>query len=237
MASLDWEVSHSDGITLVELAVTAHTDEQVRIESTLEPVWPPRRQGVPVAGWDDTGFEGSVEAERPLVVGYASPAAPEEPPAKLVSSGEDESETTAREVLRTLGDASPPRDVVPTPDSEPDEEQGTSRTIASETDTNCPTANESETNRATADHPAPTGEWFDAVEDRLARAERLSAVTEVEEARDAVADAGGLEQVRTLAARLDADRRRLAEFRERTARVQKRLDSVDVPLATLERVT
>lgn len=213
MASLDWEFTRRDGITLVELYVTADTDEQVRIESNLEPVWPPRRQGVAVAGWDDTGFDGTVDAGRPLVVGYATPAQPEEPPAELVSPEESESETTAREVVRTLGDASPPRDAVPTPTDAT--EQGVAESQSSE------------------DH---AGDGFDEIENRIERAERLSRVTEVDEARALVADAGGLERVRTLTARLEADRQRLADCRERTVSLQNRLDSVDVPLATLERV-
>jgi DNA-binding transcriptional MerR regulator len=223
MASLDWQLTHRNDITLVELYVTSDTDEQVRIESNLEPVWPPRRQGVPVAGWDDTGFEGTVEADRPLVVGYASPTEPEEPPATLVDPYEDGGEPTAREVVRTLGDASPPRDVVPTPDGEIDGYPDDETRQCGE--------------RGLEDHNHADREWFADVEDRIERAERLSGVSEVDEAREAVTEAGGLDEVRALATQLDSDRRRLEHCRQRTAMLQERLDSVEVPLATLERVT
>lgn len=234
MATLDWELTHRNGITLVELSVTTDSDEQVRIESNLEPVWPPRRQGVPVAGWDDTGFEGSVAPDRPLVVGYASPAAPEEPPAKLVSPREDERETTAREVVRSLGDASPPRDVVSFDLSQ----SGTVESMLDEEAADNPATDDCrESSRAVGDTDDPVNEFFADVADRIERAERLSGVSEVDEAREVVAEVGGLGNVRTLAAKLERDRRIVAQCRQRTTTLQERLDGVEVPLATLERVT
>jgi len=121
MASLDWHQTRREGVTLVELVVQAEAAEWVRIESRLQPVWPPRRQGVPVAGWDGARFEGRVEPGDPLVVGYASPAAPLDPPAQLttVDDGEEPPDGTAvspRAIVRTLGESAPPRDVVPVGD-------------------------------------------------------------------------------------------------------------------------
>jgi len=113
MATLDWNVRRSEGITLVELVVTSETTQRVRIDSALTPVWPPRRQGVPIPGWDESTFEGIVEADAPLVVGYASPAEPVEPPATVTGgAGEDET-ASPRTLVRALGDAAPPRDAVP----------------------------------------------------------------------------------------------------------------------------
>jgi len=122
MVSLDWELDRADGVTTVELQVRSETDEYVRIESRLEPVWPPRRQGRPVAGWTETGFEGFVEADEPLVIGYATPAEPVEPPADVTAqpaTGDEQTETvTARALVRTLGEAAPPRDALPEPTAE-----------------------------------------------------------------------------------------------------------------------
>jgi len=111
MASLDWRCRRVDEVTLVELAVRSEFDQGVRIESQLTPVWPPRRQGVPAAGWEGATFEGVVEAGTPLVLGYASPAEPVEPPAILTQTGAPTDEAvTARDVVRALGDVTPPRD-------------------------------------------------------------------------------------------------------------------------------
>jgi hypothetical protein len=125
----------------VELVVRNPTAiaRRFRIGNRLDgPVWPPRREGVPAAGWDDGGYEGVVEAEDRRALGYASPLqsgespaeaedspaeAPSEPPAELVwteRAGDSESpdaEATPEEVVRSLGDPRPPADAVPTPRS------------------------------------------------------------------------------------------------------------------------
>jgi len=115
MATLDWHVTEEGGVTLVSLVVESETAERVRVTNCLDgPVWPPRRQGVPEEGWDEEGYEGTVEAGGRLLLGYASPADPAEPPARVTSLGpaEDVAAATAREVVRTLGDPTPPRDAV-----------------------------------------------------------------------------------------------------------------------------
>ena len=76
MVSLDWRVDSRDGVALVELTVTNPTDaaRRVRVANRLDgPVWPPRREGVPEAGWDDGGFEGVVAPGGRRALGYASP--------------------------------------------------------------------------------------------------------------------------------------------------------------------
>lgn len=113
MATLNWNLTRSDGVTLVEVVVTSETTEQVRIESALTPVWPPRRQGVPVPGWDGPTFDGTVEPDAPLVVGYASPAAPVDPPATVTDAPAEDGAVSPRTLVRALGDAAPPRDAVP----------------------------------------------------------------------------------------------------------------------------
>lgn len=114
MPTLDWHLRRKDGITLVELLVTSERNCEIRLESELQPVWPPRRQGVPAAGWEDGTFVGELQADGRLVLGYASPAEPVEPPAELqVISGTDADPFSPRELIHALGDPKPPRDAVP----------------------------------------------------------------------------------------------------------------------------
>jgi len=140
MVTLDWQLDRAGGVTLVELFVTSTRDCRVEIESALQPVWPPRRHNRPVAGWTDSGFEAAVAAETGLVLGYASPAAPVEPPATVVGTEPIAAESgtpTPGQLVQSLGEAAPPRDAVPagatdrstpgvggersaTPDSRPD---------------------------------------------------------------------------------------------------------------------
>jgi len=250
MPSLDWQCTRHDGVTLVELVVTATRAERVRIDSRLEPVWPPRRQGVPAAGWDGAGFEGRVTPDSPLVVGYASPAAPVEPPARLRTRSADEpqppddSAVTAREVVRTLGDSAPPRDAVSTSKggAGPATADGATRGGSAAVGIDAETA---ETDRAaigdgpataTEDPVVGTTRWFEAVERRLDEAERLATASGADEARAAIDAVGGIDAARRLQSRLDADRRQLQDLQQRCGKVDDRLAAVEVPLSTLERV-
>jgi hypothetical protein len=146
MVELDWQVERGAGVALVELVVRNPADaaRRVRVGNRLPgPVWPPRREGVPAAGWDDGGFEGVVAARDRRALGYASPVPTDEsdrnpeavdidtadhdpvgdPPAELVWSeraGASASETddfadeaTPEGVVRALGDPRPPADAVP----------------------------------------------------------------------------------------------------------------------------
>jgi hypothetical protein len=86
MVTLDWETERTDGVTLVRLYVTSEYRRRVRVENRLDgPVWPPRREGQPAAGWDGDAFEGVVTPENRLVAGYATSAQPADPPAEVVS--------------------------------------------------------------------------------------------------------------------------------------------------------
>jgi hypothetical protein len=63
-------------VTLVraELRSAVAVDLRVRVRNELDgPVLPPRRAGVPEAGWDADGFSGVVPADGRLGVGYACP--------------------------------------------------------------------------------------------------------------------------------------------------------------------
>lgn len=252
MATLDWQLRRTGEVTLVELSVRGDRDQRVRVESRLRPVWPPRRQGVPVRGWDDHAFEGTVERDRPLVVGYASPAPPEEPPARITETGspDEDAAVTPRTLVRTLGDARPPRDVLreatrPADDGTtngPDDgtpsaiddgcSQETSGAAAFGGSARHPPPAESRT----GDQPATPTAWFDGVESRLDEADRLADATDADEIRAAVEAVGGIEAVRELKAQLDADRRQLREMRRRSDALADRLTAADLPLATLERV-
>ncbi|USZ66997.1 hypothetical protein NGM10_09675 [Halorussus salilacus] len=130
---LDWRVDSSAGISLVELTVTnsAGTPRRVRLGNRLDgPVCPPRREGVPEAGWDDGGFEGVLAPGERRALGYAARAPPADPPVEVVWSeraGDSETdgnrteidrpavEATPEGVVRALGDARPPADAVPVP--------------------------------------------------------------------------------------------------------------------------
>lgn len=287
MATLDWQLRQAGDATLVELLVTSDAEVRVEIESNLRPVWPPRRRNKPAAGWSESGFEGTVAAGEPLVLGYASPDDPVEPPATIVET-EPVSETpeeppTPEGLVRALGEARPPRDAVPSPDDPPldgshsgesvpaEQSPATDRVSPAEepspSSSGQPSSNgqpptsgpSSSSGQSSPDsqastsgqHPggAPSGvddpgveagesvdAWLAAVEHRIEMAERLAAVETAEEGRAAVESAGGIEQVRTLCERLDADRERLERIENRRTAFDQRLAGVEVPLSALERL-
>ncbi len=253
MPALDWTLTRADGVTLVEVVVRSDVDRRVTVESTLQPVWPPRRHGRPAAGWTESGVTGVVTADDPLVVGYASPADPVDPPVELtdqqpVPADEAQTGTTpesmeARDLLRMLGEAQPPRDAVPQhstrEDGRPEPSGGVSASRTAET------AETVETTHAHAgdpplseEHPATESPeaWFAGVERRLDEAERLSAVESADDGQEAVTAAGGIGEVRALHDQLAADRRRVEAVRTRCRELDARLADVEIPLATLERV-
>ncbi len=124
MTELEWTVRREGDVTLVEAVLSRDPTPvsedpalRVTVESRLAPVWPPRRDGVPIAGWSGERFETAVPAGERVAVGFASPAEPVDPPVEIVdrdrgavSSAEG---TTPSDVLRALGDPAPPRDAVP----------------------------------------------------------------------------------------------------------------------------
>jgi len=236
MATLDWTCDRTDGVTLVELRVTGETGQRVRVQSTLEPVWPPRRQGQPATGWDGASFEGNLE-DGSLVVGYASPAEPTDPPAKLQPVSGDEQGIDPGDVVRALGAGTPPRDAVPR------EAGGAGGGETSQSVEPVPP------NQQTATSPEPPGKgdpaptlppaveaYFTAVEQRLAAAEQLSDSETVEQARKAVSAAGGMDAVDGLNEQLQADRVRLDQLGQRQRALTERLARTEIPVAHLERL-
>ena len=248
MASLDWHATSHETVTLVELLVTSDAPERVRVENCLDgPVWPPRRQGVPAEGWSEEGFEGRVGPDDRLVLGYASPAAPADPPARIASvesvtaTDEEPREMTAHDVVRTLGDPAPPREAVPTPDTKDRENPGPDGDVP--TDDPADDTDRSSHTRSTARDSPDCGELPPAVESylgevaaRLEDAERLGKPATAGEASDALAAVGGPDQAGAIQAQLRADREALADLIAQCERLAARIDAVDVPVETLARL-
>ena len=176
MVELDWRVETRSGISLVELVVRnpSATAHRIRVANCLDgPVLPPRREGVPEAGWDDGGFEGVVGADVRRALGYATRAPPTEPPVELVwteRAGASEAErdadaiaddATPEGVVRALGDPRPPADAIPSGESAADAESSASST-------------------ADAESPVPEAvdSWLSGVEERAERENESSPTSE-----------------------------------------------------------
>jgi len=118
MVALDWTTTREGGVTFVTCVLDAgDTTRRVRLRNELAgPLWPPRRQGVPEAGWTADGFDGVVGPGM-CALGYATPAPPADPPVSLVASERaDRDERTgdsATAIVRELGDPTPPREALP----------------------------------------------------------------------------------------------------------------------------
>lgn len=254
MATLDWHHTRAGGVTFVELLITTEHAASVRIESELTPVWPPRRQGVPVAGWEGNSFETTVAADDRLVVGYASPAEPDGQPATVESQPTDsagsDSEVDPQTLLRALGEAKPPRDLVPgapRTGHQIGERAGSTADEQYRDTAVSPRRREQRTaanSQRTAGHPGQTDDgsiralesWFSAVEKRLAKAEQLASIESADQATAELDAIGGIGGVRQLQAQLAADREQLARLSDRQQQLSNRLETVDIPTGVLERV-
>jgi hypothetical protein len=159
------EASGRDTVSLVAAVVRNETPvpRLVRLRSTVEePVLPPRRRGVPEAGWDEEGFAGTVPPEDRLPLGFAVAGRPAEPPVTVVDRGradvvdadvDEGEEPTPADLLRELGSPAPPREAVPAGGDDDGGETGV-------------TTEQSVDSGAV---PAHVGAWLDAVEDRIGR--------------------------------------------------------------------
>ena len=247
MPTLDWHVTTREAVTLVRLLVTSETTERVRVTNCLDgPVWPPRREGVPAEGWDEDGFEGVVGADERLVLGYACPAPPYDPPARVTALGAEESGTvvTAREVVRSLGDPCPPRDAVAGSRADAFEPSRSDTGASNAEAERLPEA--AEPNGASVDSHghgeagtevdwATVEAWLDGVADRTADAERLAGVSSVPEATAALTGVGD-DDVAALVEQLETDRQRVGRVARRCEGLAARLDDVEVPVETLARL-
>lgn len=168
-----------------------------------------------------------------------------------------------RDVVRALGDPAPARDAVPdappgvaTGDATAGDREQRPGAVADASDT---TGGKARADPGGDAGPAaggvasePTGDGdhatpdatepiagaarLDAIEERLDTAADLAAVSAPEEARKAVADAGGVAAVRALVEQLEADRAYVRRVSERSTALAERADATTVPLAALERL-
>ncbi|MEF8913943.1 DUF7857 domain-containing protein [Natronomonas sp.] len=84
--------------------------------------------------------------------------------------------------------------------------------------------------------PDGVAAWLDRMEERVATAETLAAAGDLPSATKAVESAGGLADVEALAATLAQDRRAASRLSLVPEELRRRVESVDVPVATLARI-
>lgn len=225
---LDWTQQSAAGVSLVtaRLRNERATDRRVRLGNRLDgPVLPPRRNGVPEAGWDRDGVTTVVPADESVALGYACPAPASTPPVAIESVGpaDDRIEgTDAVAALRELGDHRPPREVLEAGSEEVERDASTGRKVE-------PTANE--TNDA-PDIDDPLADYRTRVE----TAEALGAAGVVE-ATDVLAANGGLAGVEALAGSLDADAARLRALAAAAETLADRAEAATPPTESLRRLS
>ncbi|WP_255151096.1 hypothetical protein [Halorarius halobius] len=224
MVSADARCRRIDGRTLVEcrLRNESESPERVRVESRLDgPVHPPREGGVPAAGWSDGVWTGQLEAGARVGVGFATSAAPADPPVRVEAHPADDSDgqfgadPTAETVARELSDPRPPRAAL-------FDETGDARATVGE---------------RTANASAPANDWLESAADRVERLEALAAVRSLPDATAAVAATDGLAGSRRLCERTREDRERLLELARRAERLAGRIEAAELPVETLERLS
>ncbi|MUV49137.1 hypothetical protein [Haloarcula sp. CBA1122] len=254
MVTFDCRAERVDGVTLVTATVGDVTEPtRITVRNCLDgPLWPPRKQGVPEAGWTEDGFEGIV-GPGTHALGYATPAPLSDQPADLVRA-EPTSDTTpaderldsADAVLRELGDPSPPVDAVPAGEPSQAAEAASRRSNESTVE------QEMDPQRATVKSPAesrtPSGQrpdqqlpdavsqWLETVARRVDRAERLAEADSLSAATAAVRAADGLSGVRTVARRGDTDEQMSAARGPAGRRLADRRAAATVPTETLSRL-
>lgn len=220
---LCWTVDETAGVSLVQCQV--HNDSSVRrrirIVNHLDgPVLPPRRRGVPEAGWDQLGVTVVLAPDERRAIGFAVPAAPVDPPVSVTSAAPP-SAHPADDALRTLGAHRPPRDACVAAADHRCADGADTATAAS--------------SRSSADPQTVIDDWFASIESRLERAERLTGAT-LSTATEVVAAAGGLEQVTGLDAQIATDAEQLRQLSERASTLADRTAAVDPPTDALERL-
>lgn len=246
------------GIALVTATVRNPTPVARRVEVTnllAGPVLPPRRDGVPEAGWDEDGPTIVVDANDSVAFGYACPVADDEvadPPAELVEVGDpgDDRPGTAPvdRARRELGEFRPPRDAVPVPDPDAPPDGGNGSDPGT-TDAE-PVPEHDGVGREDGDSPSVRPEtspedheegplppavaaYLDRVEGRVDRAERLTGAS-VPEATAALRTCD--RNPADLAAAVSADAEALDRLAERAGDLAARGGATDVPVEALGRL-
>lgn len=254
---LEWTCRREAGVAFVvcRLVNDASVPRRARLVNRLDgPVLPPRRRGVPEAGWDADGVTLTVAADETRAVGYACPAPEADggPPAELVDIervpeaelDDGESGATPNAAIRKLGDHRPPSaacearssprvstDLGPVAD-------GRSSAVADRSDREAEPASsrsqEAEPSVTPAE-PAAVQAWLDAVERRVARAERLDGA-DVETATEVLAATGGAAAAVELVDRVEADAETLAAVAERAETLAERAATAKPSTDALDRL-
>lgn len=231
MIRLDCTTARRDGVTLVTALVENDGPRRrVRLAAAGD-VWPPRNRGVPAAGWDDDGVTLTLDAGARRTVGYATPDAldGESDPLtvleteRLAPTADHEPQTpvpavdaTPSGVVRALEAPAPPRTAIPDA---------------------CPSGGvPSRPDAADTGGHAAVADWLAAVERRVEQAEALADADTLDEATTAVDDAGGLEAVRDLTARLASDYETLARLCDRAETLAERGERATVPVEAFDRL-
>jgi len=217
------------GGTLVAVALHNDTDVdvRVRVENDLDgPVLPPRREGVPAAGWDADGFTGTVPAGSRRGIGYACPCS-EAPPegsgpvsVDVLGPADDAGRPTPDRVAdaaRSLGEATPPADAVPVAPASAADPSPTDRRIRRRGEP---------VGSSPTDVPPPVVAWLDTVEERIRRAERLTDAT-ADEAATTLDACGGVDGVVALPDDLERDLTALRAAGDRIQALAARVDDAD----------
>ena len=260
MVTISSTAERRDGVTLVTATVAPDPAQsspvRVRVEPRLDgPIWPPRRQGHPAAGWDADGFEGTVPVDGRLPIGFASPVEPVDPPLQVTTvepAAAREGEkgmASAEAIVRGLGDPRPPSLIDPATESEDAPAVtavGGADSAAEEVevrDDRSAVATESRKESDGRDAwddgetpPPAVGEWLASVERRLDRAEHLARDAAVEDATAALRACGGADGALALADELATDAERLRAVEWRAAALAERVDETSVATDALERL-
>jgi len=233
MVSLDCNTTTAGGVTLVTLRLESEGATHVRVANQLDgALWPPRRQGVPAAGWDENGFEGVVDGT--LALGYATPADPDtaDRPARIVETRppSDDGDLSPETLIREFGAGTPPRDAV---------SPFRAATVgdADGTETGGESAEHGDNDGGVSEGPPPAvTAWLAAVEGRLGDAEALASATSLDDATAAVEGVGGADEVQSLQDQLTADRETLRALARECDELADRVEAVEVPVETLARL-
>ncbi|WP_227133855.1 DUF7857 domain-containing protein [Halorubellus salinus] len=121
--------SRRDGVTFATVVVENRSSERRRVRLAVScegALWPPRRRGVPAAGWDAEGVTLTVAAGGVRGVGFATPASTVdvervatqgrggvEPEATTAAGSTDANAPDVDGVVRALGSFAPPLAATP----------------------------------------------------------------------------------------------------------------------------
>jgi len=222
---LDWTQQSAGAVTLVSVSLCNEraTDRRVRLANRLDgPVLPPRREGVPEAGWDRDGATTVVPAGETVALGYACPAPASTPPVGVKDVGAvngADSEIDPADAVRELGDHRPPRDVVEGGEDEstkPNDEESTSSVDVPQRE--------------------PTTIAPQSLEEHRARIETVEAlgVASVQDAADLLETTDGID---ALAAQLETDARELRALATAAEALADRAAAAAPPTEALRRLS